>query len=228
MEPVLIFVAGAIVVLAVVVGSYYAKQQRRQRFAMAARQLGLEFSPSDPFGLLGWPFALFERGDGQSIENVMWGEWQTVSVKAFDFWYYEESSSSNGGRSKSYYRFDCAMVPIEAACPHLSIGHENLLTRLADALSLHDIELESEDFNRAFNVVGKDRAFATAFIDARMMNWLMLHGETYSFEVVGDQLLVSCKRLRPTELVPLLGTAKAFRDRVPAVVGSLYPKSDPG
>jgi hypothetical protein len=228
MEPALIFVAGAIVVLAVVVGSYYAKQQRRQGFAAAARQLGLEFAPSDPFGLLGWPFALFERGDGQGIENVLWGEWQNMQLKAFDFWYYEESSSSNGSRSKSYYRFDCAMVPIEAACPHLSIDRENILTRLADSLALRDIEFESEDFNRAFNVKAKDRAFATAFVDAQMMDWLMQHGERYAFEVVADQLLVSCKRLRPTELVPLLGTARAFREQVPGVVGSLYPKHDPG
>jgi hypothetical protein len=228
MEPALIFVAGAIVVLAVAVGSYYVKQQRRQGFALAARQLGLEYAESDPFGLVNWPFALFQRGDGQGVENVLWGDWQDVSVKAFDFWYYEESSSSNGGRSKSYYRFDCAMMPIEAACPHLSIDHENLLTRLADALALRDIEFESEDFNRAFNVKGEDRAFATAFVDAGMMDWLMRHGEAYAFEVLANQLLVSCKRLRPTELVPLLGTAKAFRDRVPGVVGSLYPKHDPG
>jgi hypothetical protein len=228
MEWVLIFVVGAIVLLAVAVGSYYAKQQRHQGFITAARQLGLEYSPSDPFGLLGWPFALFERGDGQGIENVVWGSWHDVELKVFDFWYVEESTSSSGSNSKTTYRFNCVMLRIDAACPHLSIDRENILTRLADSLAMRDIEFESEDFNRAFNVKGDDRAFATAFVDAQMMNWLVRHGEGYAFEVLGNQLLVSCKRLRPTELVPLLGTGKAFREQVPAVVGSLYPTHDPG
>ncbi|MDQ4107653.1 MAG: hypothetical protein M3138_02450 [Actinomycetota bacterium] len=61
--------------------------------------------------------------------------------------------------------------------------------RLADALTFRDIEFESEAFNRRFTVKGPDERFATAFCDARMMDWLLRHGEGYAFKVVGDRLL---------------------------------------
>jgi hypothetical protein len=44
------------------------------------------------------------------------------------------------------------------------------------------------------------------------------------FEVVGDQLLCACRRLEPAEMMQLFGTAITFRQQVPAVVSSLYPR----
>ena len=116
------------------------------------------------------------------------------------------------------------MSPVDAACSHLTLGRENVFTRMGDHLGFRDIELESEEFNRAFTVRSPDRKFAVDFCDARMMEWLLAHGEGYGFEVVGDRLLATCKRLGPTELVPLLGSVKGFRDQIPRVVYSLYPK----
>lgn len=219
------FLLVVIAAIAIAVLAYRAKQRRLQGFALIARQLGLSYAPEDPFGLLGWPFALFTRGDGQGIENVVWGEWQGLPVHAFDFWFYDETTDSNGRTSRSYTRFDCAVVPVDAACPSLSIQHENVLTRLADALALKDLQFESDEFNRAFNVKSGDAAFATAFVDARMMGWLLAKGAGYGFEAVGNRLLVAGPKIDPLQLVPLLGTAKAFRDQVPRVVFSLYPKS---
>jgi hypothetical protein len=217
------------VVIAVVAGAaaylaYYFKKKRIQGLAAAAKQLGLRFSQSDPFGTLSEPFQLLHKGDGQGVENVMSGLWQGMNLRQFDYWYYEESTDSKGHRSKSYYRFNCVIAPVDAACAHLTIDHENLFTRLADALSFHDIEFESEEFNRAYQVKCSDKKFANDFVDARMMDWLLQHGEGYTFEVAGDEILCAHKRLRPTELIPLLGTAKAFRGAVPRVVFELYAK----
>jgi hypothetical protein len=67
-----------------------------------------------------------------------------LDLRAFDYWYYDESTDSDGRTSRSYYRFDCAIVPIGAACPALSIGRETFFTRMAGALSFHDIEFEDD------------------------------------------------------------------------------------
>jgi hypothetical protein len=53
---------------------------------------------------------------------------------------------------------------------------------------------------------------------------LLAHGEDYGFEVAGDGILASCRRRAPTELIPLLGTMRGFREQIPRVVFSLYPK----
>jgi hypothetical protein len=219
---VLLFFLVLLVAVGVAALAYQAKLRRQKELGAVARNQGLDFSILDPFDTLGEPFSLLARGDGRGVENVLWGFWHDLEVRAFDYWYYEESTDSNGHRSKTYHRFDCVLAPVEARCPRLEISNENILTRLADALSFRDIEFESEEFNRRFNVNGDDRHFATAFCDARM-GWLLRHGDGNAFEVVGDRLLCWCRRVSPASIVHLLGTAEAFREQIPAVVRSLYP-----
>lgn len=219
----LLFSLFAVIAVGVAVLAHQAKVRRRHELGTVARNQGLDFSISDPFDTLSEPFALLSRGDGRGVENVMWGFWHDLEVRAFDYWYYDESTDSNGRSSRTYHRFDCVMALVDARCPRLEIHEENVLTRLADAFALRDIELESEEFNRRFNVKGADRRFATAFCDARMMEWLLRHGDGYAFEVVGDRLLCWTRRVSPPEIVHLLGTATAFREQIPRVVSSLYP-----
>ena len=221
--PILLFLIGLLVVAGLAYYAYQRKLERQRELRSVAHGQRLDFSIDDPFDTLGEPFSLLQRGDGRGVENVMWGFWQGLEIRAFDYWYYEESTDSDGHRSKSYYRFDCLITTIDALCPRLQISEENLFTRLADALTFRDIEFESEEFNRRFSVKGPDERFATAFCDARMMDWLLRHGEGYAFEVVGDRLLCCRKPAAPAKMVHLLGTAKTFREQIPAVVSSLYP-----
>jgi hypothetical protein len=225
MGPFILFaVLGLAIIGAVAYITYAVAKKRREAFATMARQLGLSYAAEDPFNVVGEPFALFEKGEGRGAENMLWGTWQDLQLRAFDYWYYEESTDSHGRTSRNYYRFDCAIVPIDAVCVPLTITHETLFTRLADALTFHDIEFESEEFNKAYNVKSADKKFANDLIDGRMMNWLLAHGDGYSFEVVGDEVLCYCQKIQPVAFLPLLGTAKAFLDTVPKVVTSLYPR----
>ena len=137
--PFLALFLGIAAIVAAIWFSYVLKKKRREGFALMATQLGLQYFAVDPFGTLGEPFALFEKGDGRGVENVLAGPWQQVDVRCFDYWYYEESTDSNGHRTKTYYRFDCVIAPVEAACSRLVIEHENLGTRLANALTLNFI-----------------------------------------------------------------------------------------
>lgn len=219
----LIFLAFAAAVVAIGVLSYQAKIRRQRELAALAHAHGLDFAFDDPFGTVGEPFTLFGKGDERGVENVLWGEWQGLAVRAFDYWYYDESTDSNGRSSRTYSRFCCALVPVGAACPRLAIEEENVLTRLADAFTFDDIGFESEEFNRRFDVRGGDERFAHALVDARMMDWLLRHGNGYAFEVVGNRLLCWIRRVSPASFVHLLGTTKGFRDQIPDVVRSLYP-----
>ena len=119
----LVFVVFVVLAAAAAYLSYYFKRKRRQGFALIAGQLGLQYAPEDPFGTLAEPFALFSKGDGRGVENVLWGVWQGMELRAFDYWYYEETSNSKGGTSKTYYRFDCVIGQIDAMCVHLTIDH---------------------------------------------------------------------------------------------------------
>jgi hypothetical protein len=217
-----LLVVGVLVVIAAVVFSYYRKKKRREQLAAFAWKNGFQFSASDTHELLSLDFKLFSMGDGRGCENVMWGDLEGIAVKAADYWYYTESSDSKGRNSKSYRHFSVVVADISAYLPHVIVTRENVFTRVADYLSFRDIEFESEEFNRSFQVKADDRAFAFKLIDARVMNWMMSTDGRFAFEVSGPNLLVYSRRVRPSELVPLFGTAKEFHDRIPRLVRSEY------
>lgn len=216
--PGLLFCGGVLLVALIAYLAYAAQRARRQGFQRMATQLNLSYSQHDPFGVLGYPFTLFTRGDERKLENVVSGAWQEVNVIAFDFMYAEGS-----GKSRTEYFFDCAIVPIDAHGPRLVIEHENLMTSLAGALSFHDQQFESEAFNRAYRVHCDVPKFASDVLDARMMQWLLDNGSGFIFEVVGDRALIAGPRIKPPELLGLLGVARGFAQHVPKVVSSLYP-----
>jgi hypothetical protein len=218
---ILIFVGFIALVIAAAWFAWQAKKKRRLAFQTFASQYGLQYSAEDPFSMLSYAFQLFQRGDGRGVENVVWGAWQGVPVKACDYWYYTESTDSKGHTSRSYRHFSAVVVDVTLAVPPVSIQREGFMTRLADHIGLRDIDFESEQFNRAFNVKAQDREFAFKLVDARMMHWL-LSTEDFGFEVVGPWLLVFTGRRKPTELVPVLGTAKGFYEQVPRLVWNEY------
>ena len=201
---------------------YYKRQRRRNELRLLARQLGLGYSVWDVFGLMTEPFDLFFRGDGRRFENVLYGTWQGVEIKEFDYSYYEKTESSNGGSRKTWHHFSCVLLETDLSCPHLTVVPESFWTRLADSVGLRDIELELEEFNRAFTVRSDDRRFAVAVMDARMMRWMLEAGPGWSFELLGRRILCFAKRRKPFELIPLLGTAKRFHESIPRVVRELY------
>jgi hypothetical protein len=221
--PIALVLFGLVLLGLVVYLSYAMKERRRAAFAQQAALLHLTYSKEDPLGILGYPFTLLHRGDGQGVENVLRGAWQEIDVIAFDFWYYDETTDGKGNTSRSYHRFDCVLVPIDADCPRLTIARETLLTSLAGALSFHDIEFESDAFNREFHVRCEVPKFANDVIDQRMMTWLLATGSEHSYETLGNRVLVAGPRIDPAELPVLLGAARGFVQHVPKVVASLYP-----
>lgn len=222
MEPALLIVAVIAVIVTIALVQQHLKRLRRQAFGSLAARLGLQYAPDDPFGLDGLPFELFGRGDGRGCENVLWGAWQGLDVRAADYWYYDESTDAEGRTTRQYHRFSCVVVAVPWRCPHLTIGREGFFSRLADHIGFRDIEFESEEFNRAFNVKCADRKFATDLVDARMMQWLLYAGGDWSFETNEQLFLATTGKLAPAEIPRLLGCIKGFVDHVPRVVGELY------
>lgn len=223
----LIFVLILLAAAGIAVYSFIQKQKRREALALFALQNELEYSREDRFGLTDLDFRLFRLGDGRGCENVMWGGWRGLPVKEADYWYYEESTDSKGRRSRSYKPFSIVLADLPAFLPRVCLARESILTRLADALSFRDLEFESEDFNRVFQITAEDREFAYKLVDARMIRWLLSTGGEFGFEVSGSNLLVWCDRCRPTGLIPLFGSALLFRDHIPRLVWNQYGTGSP-
>jgi hypothetical protein len=207
-----------------VVWSYKQKEKRRQALALWGLGHGLNFSAADSFGLDRLDFHLFSLGEGRGCENVLSGAWEGVPVQAADYWYYTESNDGHGGRNKEYHRFSVVVASVDGWLPPVRVEHESPLTRLADHVGLRDIDFESEEFNRRFDVTGKDREFAFKLLDGRMLQWLLSTAGSHCYEVSGDRVLAYDKRLPPDKLAPLFFATKGFIDHVPRLVWNEYGK----
>lgn len=217
--------ARELVVTAVVIGLFLAlvrwrERPRQQAMEAEARRLRMRFSAEDRFGLLDQPFQLFRstRRSYGEIENVIAGPWHDLEVRSFDHSY---SVSENERRLLS-----CAQIAIPGGWPTLVIRPETGLTRLVD-IAVPDIAFESEAFNRAFAVRCHDRAFASALVDPRMMEWLQSLGHRWSFEIDGRWILGYRDQVRPWEIEAVLETVETFICRIPRAVTSLYPEAIP-
>ena len=220
----LVIVLFVVVVAGAAAVSFYLKQKRRDELAVFATQQGLQYSADDTVGLIDPSFRLFQQGDGRGSENVVWGTWQGLPLAEGDYWYYTESTDAEGHRTRTYHRFSVVEIQLEqdVFLPYVSVTHENLLTAIGDHLGFRDIDFESDDFNRLFNVRSQDREFAFKLIDARMMQWLLSTGGQFGFEVAGGKVLLYSHRLAPTALIPIIGSAKAFHDHIPRLVWTEY------
>ncbi len=158
--------AGALFVGAILAIGLLRVRPRRSAFQTEARRLGLRFSAKDPFDLLDEPFALMrwsQRSYG-TLDNVVWGTWHGAPGAGV-----RVRVQCERGRPPDALLRD-GRDP--GGWPALVIEPESFVTRVADAAA-PDIAFESEAFNRAFAVRGEDRRFANAFVDARMMEWLL-------------------------------------------------------
>jgi hypothetical protein len=219
--PVLIFLIFA-AVIGLFAYQFYAKKKRKEEFATLAATQGFNYAPDDPLALLNTGLPLLSLGDDRGIENTMWGDFRGLQVEAADYWYYTESTDSKGHTSRSYRRYSIAITTVDAYLPDLTIQPENVLTRLADHVGLHDIDFESGEFNDRFQVKAAHRKFAFDFIDARMMKWLLSIDARYGIQTRATKLMVFSKQLAPADAFLLVGTMKELVDRIPALVWEDY------
>ena len=192
---------------------------RRRAMQAEARRLGLAFSATGRLDDVE-AFALFGPTTRvcAEVENVLSGGWHGRSVRLFDYSYSESEDEQR--------LLSCAWVAIEEAWPNLVIRPETVATRLF-GVALPDIQFESDRFNRAFAVRCEDRAFATALLDARMMEWLLALGHRWSFEIQARRILAYRDQVQPWEIEGVLQTLETFVEKIPRAVRSLYPAAVP-
>ena len=224
MAIVLFVVLGLAIAGAGMYFSYKSRQKRVQAVMALGQRAGLDFSATDVDHIVDMPFTLFTRGDGRGVELVLSGTHNGAPLQLFDYWYYDETyNAQTHSTSRSYHRFTCGIATITAACPHLSIGHENFFSRIGSHVGVHDIEFESDEFNKQFRVKGSDQKFAFCVLDGQMMEWLQGSDAFDTVEVVGPWVLVATGKLDPQRWLELGTWLDAFRSHIPQVVYSEYP-----
>jgi hypothetical protein len=200
-------------------GYWFKVRPRRDLHHAEAAELHLASAPGDPLGMLDRGFALLGHiASAKDVENTSWGTWRGREVVVFDYWF---ATSGDPQRADHEYA-TCATTSVPAAWPDLAIVPRRVAGRLAHALGLRGIELELERFNRAFEVRAADPRFASAILDAPMIEWLLGLTSGTGFEIRGGTLLAFVPRATLDDVPLTLETMEAFLNRVPRVVASSY------
>lgn len=178
-----IIVIGLLLVAVVVALAVRQHRRRvellRQREALALAS-GWTFTPDASELVDAWRCEPFGTGRGRRAENRVAGTYRGVPFSAFEYRYYTESHGTDAQghqtTTRHDHRFDVAVLHLQAPVPDLDLRPEGVMSRLAKALGGADIDLEWEDFNRAYRVRCDDRKFAFDTFNAPTMEFLVSRG----------------------------------------------------
>jgi hypothetical protein len=151
------------------------RKVKDERKGFASEALGLKVEREDPFGLTGYPFALFSRCEAGSIEDVRWGTWRGLEVKRFDL--------ACATRAAEQVRFGCAIGPVAPAAVPLVLEAAVWGTLLGDP-PFDAVDVGAADGERGYAVRCADPGSARAR-RSRAVRWVGDLDEPWGFEIHG-------------------------------------------
>lgn len=197
--------------------AYQAAKKRREAMAAFAASRGWTWVAEDPSLETAFSGAPFGLGHGRHASNALRGQHDGRPMVAFDYEYKTTSGSGKDRRTETH-TFSVIAMGAGAAFPDLSVTPQNLLSGFFGRVFNSDIELESEDFNRAFLVTSEHRKFASDVLHPRMME-LLLGRPDLGWRFEGDSM-VSVRRGQhePAHVEATLAHLDAVVDAIPEFV----------
>lgn len=212
---------------------------RERQVKQAALANGMTYRAQDGHGLDDVKFAHMARGDGRG-----WSASQVVTmtardgakVHAFDVRSWVEVAVTEGANGEKSVRRrrtgegrasdrikrkyiggtqTAAVAPLPINAPRLVIGRENLLSKAFATATRLDVDVESEFFNRNYHVIGDDRSFAAAVLDAQILDLMVSTEGKITFEFFGTWLLLHTEQIEPELLPALARLADEMRRVIP-------------
>jgi hypothetical protein len=214
---VLLFAAFLVLAVGAVVYGYLAAKKRREQLLAFATSRGWSYVPEQPLLVDRFTGPPFGMGFGRRAYNVLFGKHDGRDLVSFDYEY--KTQTSNGKQTTTtVHRFSVLGLSMGVIMPPLSVDPENFLDRFVGRLTGNDIDMESEDFNRAFTVSCPDRKFASDVLHPQMMEFLLQHRQLgWRFEQ--DSMLVIAQGQRtPEQIDATIAVMDGITDRVPDFV----------
>ena len=219
---VLVFIVFIGIAIAIAVVQAQRAKARREAFATWASSQGWGYAERDDRWVDAFPDAPFGRGHNKSARNVITGTHDSRPFVAFDYRYYTTETSTDGeGRTTTRevaHPYAIVATQLGAQLPELSVTPEGFFSRTIGRISGNDIELESEDFNRAFTVNCPDRKFASDVLHPQTMEFLLQHPNLSFRFAAGHALTVKNGQFEQPEIDSRLRILDSLIDLIPEFV----------
>jgi hypothetical protein len=212
-----VFVAVIIIVIGGFIYSQIQARKRREAVFGLAQRLNLRFDPEidreipDRYNFL----KQLSQGLNRYAMNVLSGNYQGNEIVAFDYHYETHSTDSKGHTQVYHHWFSFFILTLPKSFPELTIRRENFLTKIAEVFGYQDINFESAEFSKAFNVRSPDKKFAYDVCNGKMMEYLLANRDI-SIEIENDVLaLAFSTRLSAGQIEFNLQRLVEIRSRLP-------------
>lgn len=230
MEHLLSLSAVAVVAVAAVVRfvQWRARQRAREALVAFAIANGWTYSPSDSTLVNRWFLTPFGKGDERTATHVIRGRRSDRDFVAFEYRYVEISTDSKGRRRRRTFTYAIVAVAMPGWLPTITVVPETMADRALRAAGIgSDVELESEDFNRAYVVTGDART-ASDLLTPRAMERLMALPR-FAFRAEGSDLVGwQTGVMGPTDLLARMAALEAVIDAAPTFLWSDQRRRAPG
>jgi hypothetical protein len=199
---IIIFLVFFVFIIGAGIYSFLAARKRREDMAALAARLGLNFSAGENYGLADRFEFLNQlaQGENRYAMNVLSGTFQQNPVLAFDYHYETHSTDSKGHRQTHHHWFSFFILTLPAAFPELTVRRENFLIKIAEVFGYQDINFESAEFSKTFNVRSKDKKFAYDVCNGKMMEYLLANRDL-SIEIENQALALAFDRCLAVEQI---------------------------
>ena len=203
--------------IGLVVYSFVQAAKRREAMAAYAGSRGWRYEAEQPLLVDRFDGPPFGIGHGRSATNAVYGQHDGREFVSFDY-EYKTTSGSGKDRRTTTHTFSVVALSMGVSLPSLRVDPENFVERVIGRVTNTDIELELEDFNRAFTVSCPDRKFASDVLHPQMMEFLLQHREVgWRFER-DSMLVVSGTKRSVAEIDATLALMDQISDRIPDFV----------
>lgn len=192
-------------------------RKRRRAFAAYAASRGWTYVAEDPSLVHRFEGAPFGRGFGRRATNVLLGQHDGRAMVAFDYEYSQRTGSGKNRRTSTYH-FSVVATHLGVTVPELSVTPESVVARFFGRVFDSDVQLDSEQFNRAFTIGAEDRKFAYDVLHPQMMEMLLTRPDLAWRTEADSLVMVSSGTHSPALVEDRLAAMDAIADQVPEFV----------
>jgi hypothetical protein len=223
---VLVFVLGVGLVVALAVRGHRRERMRSEALRSLAADHGWTYAERDDAWCEAFDGLPFGTGHNRQARNVVTGSHRGRSLVLFDYVYYttetDRDAQGNTRTREVPHAHAVVGIGVGADVPRLSVAPEGFFGRAIGKLLGNDIELESEEFNRAFRVRSDDRRFAYDVLHPRLMEYLLTVRETSWRTTNATLVTTSPGRHRPEDVEARIAVLDRILESVPDFVRRQY------
>ena len=205
---------------------YQDKEQKRHREAMAAwaKAHGLSYIPASARVARMFDGEPFSAGDYINAVDVISGP----GPHGHRFWSYIYEYSS-GGKANEIMHCWIVVLQMPRRLPWLHVNYETPGSRFLHAVGEQDIQFESGDFNKTYDVRAASPQYAFAVLHPQVIDWLLGPGRAIIPIRLTGQAMIWWQEGEPvySRLASQVKGMAAFIDHIPSFVWHDYGRDGP-